>query len=75
MNNFTEYVLQGILILSADILKDVFFHFGGNISELPDLNNHMIAVEIARRWGWRITEEVAIIVVKVEYILREGAIT
>ena len=36
MEYLTDYVLQGILNIYTDTLKDLFFHSGVNISELSD---------------------------------------
>ena len=53
---FTESILQYILPLSSDIPKDEFIHMGGNISNLPDLDKQMVALEIESRWGKDIIE-------------------
>ena len=70
----TDSVLQGIISLSSDTLKDAFFHLGGNISDLPDLNNSTVAVGIAQMWGKHIIEEGAMTSVNPEDGLREGVI-
>ena len=57
MEESTDYVLQGILILSTDTLKEAFFHLKVNISDLPDLKKHMVTVEITKRWSKHIIEE------------------
>ena len=49
MEDSTEYFLQGLFALYYDIQKDILFHMGGNISEWPNLKNHMVAVEISHR--------------------------
>ena len=49
MEEFTDYFLQVIFTLYYDIQHDILFHMGGNISEWPNLNNCMIAVEISHR--------------------------
>ena len=59
MDNSTEFFLKDITPLSFDTLKDEFFHFGGNISDLLDQKNQTVAVEFARRWGKDIIEEIA----------------
>ena len=47
-------LLQVLISLSTDIIKDSYHHIGGNMGELPDLNKHMVAVAIVRKWGKRI---------------------
>ena len=56
-NESTDSVLQSIITLSSDTLKDNFFHLGGNISDLPDLKKQTVTVEIARMWGKDIIKE------------------
>ena len=51
MEESTDYVLQGILTLSTDTLKEAFFHLGGNISDLPDLKKCTTDVGITKTWG------------------------
>ena len=53
MEESTDSVLQYILALSSDALKDVFFHLGGKISELPNLKKHAVAEEIAQAYHGR----------------------
>ena len=57
MENSNESFLQGILDLSYDTLKYYFLHFEGGISEFHNLKKCTVKVEIAQRWGQRITEE------------------
>ena len=45
----TESVLQGILSLCADTLKDAFFCLVGNIHELPYLKKRTVLVDITQR--------------------------
>ena len=71
-NNLTYSVLQGILSLYSYTLKDALFNLGGNISELPKIKKRTVTVEIRRRWGQGITEEVEIIVVYAKY--KEGGV-
>ena len=51
MEESIDYVLQGILILSTDTLKEAFFHLKVNISDLPDLKKCTAEVYITGRWG------------------------
>ena len=50
----TPLLLQFLLYLSTDIIKDSYQHLGGNIDELPDLNKRTVAATIKRKWGERI---------------------
>ena len=63
-DNSTYYVLQCITPLSSDTLKDAFFHFGGDIINLTDLNKQTVVVRIAKRWGKDIIKEVAMTLLK-----------
>ena len=47
-------LLQVLLSLSTDIIKDSYQHLGGNMGELPDLKKRMVAEVIVRKWGERI---------------------
>ena len=47
-------LLQVLLSLSTDIIKDSYQHLGGNIGELPDLKKRTVAEVIVRKWGERI---------------------
>ena len=58
MEDSTESILQSITPLSYDTLNHTFIHMVVNISDLPDLNKKTFALEIERRWGKDIIEEV-----------------
>ena len=73
-NNSTESILPGIPALSTETLKETFLQLGGGISDFTDLKKYMVVVKIVWRWDQRIMEEGAIIVVEVEYRVREGVI-
>ena len=47
-------LLQVILSLSNDIIKDFYQHIGGKMGELPDLKEWAVAEAIVRKWGERI---------------------
>ena len=47
-------LLQVLLSLSTDIIKDSYQHLGGKMGELPDLKKRMVATAIVRKWGERI---------------------
>ena len=47
-------LLQVLLSLSTDIIKDSYQHLGGNMGELPDLKKRTVAEAIVRKWGERI---------------------
>ena len=47
-------LLQVLLSLSTDIIKDSYQHLGGKMGELPDLKKQMVAEVIVRKWGERI---------------------
>ena len=44
-------ILQDIISLSSDTLKDCFLHLGGKVSNFTDIKNQTVAVHIAKRWG------------------------
>ena len=48
-------LLQVLLSLSTDIIKDSYQHLGGNMGELPDLNKRTVAEAILWNWGERIS--------------------
>ena len=50
----TPLLLQVLLSLSTDIIKDSYQHLGGKINELPDLKKQTVAASIIRKWGERI---------------------
>ena len=47
-------LLQVLLSLSTDIIKDSYQHLGGNMGELPYLKKRTVAEAIVRKWGERI---------------------
>ena len=47
-------LLQVLLSLSTDIIKDSYQNLGGKMGELPDLKKQTVAVRIVRKWGERI---------------------
>ena len=47
-------LLQVILSLSTNIVKDSYKHLGGKIGALPDLKKRTVAAAIVRKWGERI---------------------
>ena len=47
-------LLQVLLYLSTDIIKDSYQHLGGKMGELPDLKKRIVEEEIVRKWGDRI---------------------
>ena len=47
----TPLLLQVILSLSTDIIKDSYQHLGKKMGELPDLKKRMVAAAIVRKWG------------------------
>ena len=47
-------LLQVLLSLSTDIIKDSYQHLGGRMGEFPDLKKRTVAESIVRRWGERI---------------------
>ena len=73
--NSTESILQVILYLSYDTFEEALFFLGGDISELPDLKNHLVTLYIVHRWGQRITEEGEIFFAWAEEGVREVATT
>ena len=48
-------LLQVLLSLSTNIIKDSYQHLGGNMGELPDLKKRTVAEAIVRKWGERIS--------------------
>ena len=50
----TPFLLQVLLSLSADIIKESYQHLGGRMCELPDLKKQMVVAAIVRKWGERI---------------------
>ena len=47
-------LLQVLLSLSTDIIKDSYQHLGGKMGELPDLKKWTVAAAIVQKWGERI---------------------
>ena len=48
-------LLQVLLSLSTDIIKDSYQHLGGKMGEFPDLEKRTVAEAIMRKWGERIS--------------------
>ena len=44
-------LIQVILSLSTDTIKDNFYHLGGKIGEFSDQNKRMTTAEIVWKWG------------------------
>ena len=53
-NPSTPLLLQVLLSLSTDIIKDSYQHLGRNMGELPDLKKRTVAAMIVQEWGIRI---------------------
>ena len=47
-------LLQVLLSLSTDIIKDSYQNLGGKMGELPDLKKRTVAEVIVRKWDERI---------------------
>ena len=47
-------LLQVLISLSTDIIKDSYQHLGGKMGEFPDLKKRTMAEAIVRKWGERI---------------------
>ena len=47
-------LLQVLLSLSTDIIKDSYQHLGPNMGELPDIKKRTVTEAIMRKWGERI---------------------
>ena len=47
-------LLQFLLSLSTEIIKNSYHHLGGKMGELTDLKKRMVAAAIVRKWGERI---------------------
>ena len=50
----TPILLQFLLSLSTEIIKNSYHNLGVKMSELPDLKKWAVAAEIVRKWGERI---------------------
>ena len=74
MEDSTESILQGILAISSDTLKDALFCLGVNISDLTNLKKRKFVVEIKKGWGKHIIEEGEMNFLKAEDIVRDGVI-
>ena len=48
-------LLQVLISISTDIIKDSYQHLGGKMGELPDLKKRAMAAAIVRKWGERIS--------------------
>ena len=44
-------LLQVLLSLSTDIIKESYHHLGGKMGELPDLKKRTVAEAIMQKWG------------------------
>ena len=49
---YTPLLLQFLISLSTEIIKDCYQHLGGNMGELPDLKKLAVAVAAAIMWKW-----------------------
>ena len=58
----TDSILQSIIPLYSDTLKEVFMHMGVNIINFPVLKKQTVALEIEKRWCQDIIKEGAIII-------------
>ena len=47
-------LLQVLLSLSTDIIKESYQHLGGKMGELPDLKKRTVSEAIVQKWGERI---------------------
>ena len=50
MEDSTDSILQAILHLYSDTLKEAFIHMGGDISDFTELNNQTVVLDIERGW-------------------------
>ena len=50
----SPHLLQVLLSLTTDIIKDSYQNLGGKMGELPDLKKRTVAEAIVWRWGKRI---------------------
>ena len=48
-------LLQVLLFLSTEIIKDSYQHLGGKMGEFTDLKKRTVAEAIVRKWGERIS--------------------
>ena len=47
-------LIQVLLYLSTDTIKDNFYHLGGEIGELSGQNKRTVTSEIVQKLGWHI---------------------
>ena len=47
-------LLQVLIYLSTDIIKDSYQNLGGKMGEFPDMKKRTVAATIVRKWGERI---------------------
>ena len=47
-------LLQVLLYLSTNIVKDSYYNLGGNMGELPNLKKRTVSAAIVWKWGERI---------------------
>ena len=47
-------LLQVLLSISTDIIKDAYKHLGKKMGELPDMKKRTVAEAIVQKWGERI---------------------
>ena len=50
----TPLLLQVLLSLLTDIIKEYYQHLGGKMGELPNLKKRTVAAAIVRKWSERI---------------------
>ena len=50
----TPLLLQVLLSLSTDIIKESYQNLGRKMGELPDIKKRTVAAAIVRKWGERI---------------------
>ena len=50
----TTLLLQVLLSISTEIIKDSYQHIGGKMGAFPDLRKQTVAVGIMWKWGERI---------------------
>ena len=58
----TDSILQAIISLSSDTLKDDFFHLEGNIINFTERKNLIVVVDISRGWVKNIIKEGATVI-------------
>ena len=50
----TPLLLQVLISVSTNIIKDFYQHLGGKMGEFPDMKKRTVAAAIIRKWGERI---------------------